>query len=259
MQHFARARSGSKDRVVAALAGVAEAGALLLGAVHLADEGVEVDHKALAARSRAGRPGSPDRLRQHPIKLAHMPEAERAQEGAERRGRHHAVSKQHLGAPGPQHVAIVDRIGSKRHRVHERADLAARLRGARALAEVDHLVDKPLEAQPVDQGARQHHSSVGKQALVVELDRYRVGPHGHLRMLHHASDLLTQAAAALYSRFLPAQEVIFVSASDGSSPATRWIEVKILRPSLARVEPGAPATKPTAVVLLSEIGEGIPC
>jgi len=45
-------------------------------------------------------------------------------------------------------------------------------------------------------------------------------------MLHHASDLLTQAAAALYSRFLPAQEVIFVSASDGSSPATRWIEVK---------------------------------
>src|SRR5712691_7203412 len=99
MQHFARARSGSKDRVVAALAGVAEAGALLLGAVHLADEGVEVDHKALAARSRAGRPGSPDRLRQHPIKLAHMPEAERAQEGAERRGRHHAVSKQRLGAP----------------------------------------------------------------------------------------------------------------------------------------------------------------
>jgi hypothetical protein len=105
-------------------------------------------------------------LRQHPIKLPHMPEAERAQEGAERRGRHHAASKQRLGAPGPQHVAIVDRIGSERHRVHERADLAARLRGARALAEVDRLIDKPLEAQPVDQGARQQHSSVGNQALV---------------------------------------------------------------------------------------------
>src|SRR6266567_2315982 len=113
VQHLARARAGSEDRVVAALAGVAEAGALLGGTVHLPDEGVDVDHKALTARSRAGHPGSPDRLRQHPIELAHMPEAERAQEGAERRGRHHAVSKQRLGAAGPQHVAIVDRIGSK--------------------------------------------------------------------------------------------------------------------------------------------------
>src|SRR5207342_1309016 len=92
--------------------------------------------------------------------------------------------------------------------------------------EVDRLVDKPLEAQPVDQGARQHHSSVGNQALVVELDPHRVGPHGHPRILHHTSVLLTQAAAALYSRFLPAQEVIFVSTSDGSRPTTRWIEAK---------------------------------
>jgi hypothetical protein len=132
--------------VVAALAAVAEAGALLGGAVQLADEGVDVDHQPLAAGSDAGRPGAPDRLCPHPIKLAHVPEAERAQEGAQRRGRHHAVAKKRLGAAGPQHVAIVDRIGSKHHRVHERAELAARPRSAGPLAEVDRLLDEPLEA-----------------------------------------------------------------------------------------------------------------
>src|SRR5262249_49458729 len=123
-------------------------------------------------------------------------------------------------------VAIVDRIGSKRHRVDERADPAPRPRGARTLAELDGLVDKPLEAQPLDQDARQHHPSVGNKAPVVELDRHPVGPHGHPRIHHHTSDLLTQAAAALYSRFLPAQEVIFPSTPDGSDPTTRWIEAK---------------------------------
>jgi hypothetical protein len=105
-----------------------------------------------------------------------------------------------------------------------RAMASARPRGAGTLAERDRLIDKPLEAQPVDQRARQHHSSVGDEALVVELNRHRVGPHGRPRILHHTSDLLTQATAALYSRFLPAQEVIFVNTSDGSDPATRWIE-----------------------------------
>src|SRR5437870_1729135 len=169
-----------------------------------------------------------------------MPEAERAQKRAQRRGRHHAVAKQRLGATGPQQVAIVDRIGAKHHRVHERADLAARPGGARALAEIDRLLDKPLEAQPVDQSARQHHASVGNQALVVELGRYQLGPHSYPRTVHHASDLLTQAAAALYSRFLPAQEVIFVSASDGSSPATRWIEAKSRRGKLPWPHTDAP-------------------
>ena len=119
-----------------------------------------------------------------------MPEAERAQEGAERRGRHRLVSEQGLGAPGPQQVAVVDRIGSQCHRVQERADLAARLRGGGALAEVDRLIDEALEAQAVDQGARQHHSRIRDKALVVELDRQRVGPHGRPRTVHHVSDLL---------------------------------------------------------------------
>jgi hypothetical protein len=224
MQHLARARAGREDRVVAALARIAEAGALLLGTVHLPDEGVDLDHKTLAAGSRADRPGSPDRHRQQPLQLAHMPEAERAQEDAERRGRQHALPKQHLPTPGPQHVAIVDRIGAKRHRLHERADLAPRPRSTGTSAQLDRLLDQPLQAQPLDQGARHHHPSVGNQALVVELDHHRVGAHGHPRIVHHASDPLTQAAAALYSRSLPAQEVTLASAPDGPGPATQWIE-----------------------------------
>ena len=56
----------------------------------------------------------PDQLRQHPIKLARMPEAERAQEGVEG-----AVTRRAVSAlvPGPQDVAIVNRIRPKRHGV----------------------------------------------------------------------------------------------------------------------------------------------
>jgi hypothetical protein len=122
----------------------------------------------------------------------------------------------------------------QRHCLDERADPAARPRGARALAEIDRLLDKPLQPQPVDQGARQDHAGVGDQALIVELDGHRVGPHGHPRIHHHASDPPTQATAALYSRSLPAQQVIFVNTSDGSDPTTRWIEAKTRGPSLSR-------------------------
>src|SRR5262249_11680898 len=106
------------------------------------------------------------------------------------------------------------------HRVHERADLAPRPRSTGTSAQVDRPVNQPLKAKPVDQGTRQHHPRIGNQALVVELDPHRIGPHGHPEILHHASDLLTQAAAALYSRLLPPQEFTFASASDVSDPST---------------------------------------
>ena len=51
-------------------------------------------------------------------------------------------------------------------------DATAMMNGARTLAEINRLVDKPLQTQPPDQGARQHHSCIGDQALVVELDRH---------------------------------------------------------------------------------------
>jgi len=64
--------------------------------------------------------------------------------------------------------------------------------------------------------------------------------------LHHMSDLLTPAAAAQYSRFLPAQEVIlsfWVPHRTEPKPPTRWFEAQAAprRPSHAR-----PHTSPSA-------------
>ena len=67
-------------------------------------------------------------------------------------------------------------------------------------AELDTCKTEALEAQPV-----QHHTRP---------------------IVHHTSDLLTQAAAALYSHFLPAQEVILRLPPDGIHHATRWIEAQ---------------------------------
>ncbi len=70
MEHLARVRAGRKDRVVAALAGVAESCALLGVAVHLADKGVDIDDEAPLPGPGAGRPRALEHLRKHAIELA---------------------------------------------------------------------------------------------------------------------------------------------------------------------------------------------
>jgi hypothetical protein len=89
-----------------------------------------------------------------------VPERERAQEGAQRRGRQRAVAEQRLAAAGAQHVAVVDRIGTAHHRLQKRADLAARPGGPRTLTKPDDPIDQPLDAEPVDQRAGQHHPAL---------------------------------------------------------------------------------------------------
>ena len=56
-------------------------------------------------------PGALDRLAQHLVELAHVTEAEGAQEGAEGGGRHRLVTEQSLAAAGPQHVGVIARVG----------------------------------------------------------------------------------------------------------------------------------------------------
>src|SRR5215218_8178246 len=72
----------------------------------------------------------------------------------------------------------------------KREHLATRLRGPRSLAQVDRLVDQPLDLQPVRERRRQHQPGVGDQPLVVELCRQRIGLGGGSRTVHHMSDLL---------------------------------------------------------------------
>lgn len=75
--------------------------------------------------------------------------------------------------------------------MNEREHLAPRPCGTRALAQVDRLIDQPLEPQPLAQRARQEQPRIGDQSLIVELDTNRIAPHDRLRTVHHMSDLLT--------------------------------------------------------------------
>jgi len=172
-------------------------------AVDLADKAVDVDHEAIGPRSGARPPCAPERLGEHPVELAHVPEAERAQEGAERRGRHRPVGEHRRGATGPEYVAVIDRVRAQQHRVDQRQDLAARTTGARAPAEPDGRIDERLDPQPSPERHREHDPGVDDDSLVVEDDLRSVR-----QIVHHAGDLLVQAAVALNDRFLPAQEVI---------------------------------------------------
>jgi len=103
--------------------------------------------------------------------------------------------------------------------VNQRQHLAARPRRARTLSKIDRLIDERLDPQPPSQRDREHDPGVDDHPLVIEDDLRSVR-----QIVHHADDLLTQAAAARYSRFLPAQEVISLPDPDGSPPQERWIE-----------------------------------
>jgi hypothetical protein len=84
VQHFAGVGANREDRVVAALACVAERRALLTAPEDLTDEGVDVDDQSPVARARAGVPRAPERLGQDAVELAHVAERERAQKRPER-------------------------------------------------------------------------------------------------------------------------------------------------------------------------------
>ncbi len=87
MQDLAGVGARGEDRVIAANAGVAERGALLLGSEDLADEGVDVDDQTTVARAGARGPRASERLAQDAVELADVPERERAQKRPQRRGR----------------------------------------------------------------------------------------------------------------------------------------------------------------------------
>jgi hypothetical protein len=135
VQRLARIGAGGEDRVVAEQPGVAVGGALL---EDLADEAVDVDHQPPAAGPRAGPPRPLDRPPQQRVELAHVPEGERAQERAERRRGGDPATQQPPGAPGPQHVGVVDAVGAQHHRIQQRHDLAPRVGGAGTVAAQPH-------------------------------------------------------------------------------------------------------------------------
>jgi hypothetical protein len=114
--------------VVAALAGVAETVPCLAESYTFQMK----ESMSITSRSPRG-PAPADQARR--IDSANTrpswrtwPESERAQEDAQRRGRHPRCPTRASPPPARSTSQIVDRIGSKRHPVHERADLTAGLR-----------------------------------------------------------------------------------------------------------------------------------
>ena len=116
MQDLAAVGAGREDRVISALAGVAERRALLGMAEDLPDERIDVHDQSLIARAGTGLPRAREAVGEHPVELAHMPERERAQERPERRRRRHAVPEDRGRAAAAQHVAVIDAVRSQRHR-----------------------------------------------------------------------------------------------------------------------------------------------
>jgi hypothetical protein len=61
---------------------------------------------------------------------------------------------EHVSGPaGAQHVAVIDAVRAERHRRDERHDLAARMRRARPITQVDRLVDQLFDSNRVARAA----------------------------------------------------------------------------------------------------------
>jgi hypothetical protein len=81
-----------------------------------------------------------------------------------------------------------------------------------------------LDPQPSDERRYEHHTGVTDRPLIVKTDLQTVQSDRPV-IVHHEGDLLTQAAAAVYSRFQPAQKVILCRRPDGTELPDRWIQV----------------------------------
>jgi hypothetical protein len=149
---------------------------------------------APAAQARA-RASSPARSSWH------VTEGERAQEGAERGGRQHAVTEHLAAGPGAQEVTVLDGVGAGQDGVHHGHDLAPRPSGARSLAEVHHLVEQGLQPEALGERGRQEEPRIRHRAPIVEahFERVQRRPWPGRAVLprrHHMGDLLSAGVAA---------------------------------------------------------------
>jgi hypothetical protein len=150
VQDLAGIRAGREHRVIPALARIANSRALLLIAVDLADEAVDVNDQPALTRSSARRPRARQRHVEHTVKLADMTERERPQKRAQRRRGRNPSTQQPARATRSQQIAVIDAVRTQHHREDQRHHLAPRVRCPRPLPGQQHEpVDQPLDPQPL--------------------------------------------------------------------------------------------------------------
>jgi hypothetical protein len=154
--------------VIAAHLGVAEHAALFGQSVGLTDGRVDIDGGRCAARTGSGFPGPHQQLAGHLVDLAGMAPAERAQEGAERRGGEHPVTEHSGGVTRAQHVGVIDAVTAGQRRVDERHRLVADIGPSGRMAKIHVLLEERSQSEMLGQRRRQHQAGVGHQTLVVE-------------------------------------------------------------------------------------------
>jgi hypothetical protein len=132
------------------------------------------------------------------------------------------VAEQHRGVGRAQDVAVVDRVGTERHRCDQRRHLRIRARRAGTLAELDCPVDERLDSEPRGERRREHDPGIHDQPLVVEAEADPIGRDNQRSIVHDVGDLLTRAAAAHFSR----RKTLLRKSFQSSHRMDRWIQAK---------------------------------
>jgi hypothetical protein len=138
-------------------------------------------HRVLAGAG-AQLPRPAQRLRDHRVELADMPERERPQQRAQGGRGHHPERQHRRGRPGAQHVGVIDVAAPGQDRGHQRQHLAARAGPADPADQPHRLADQFLHPETGHQRRRYHQPGVRHQARVVEdrfdpVDPARYSPH----------------------------------------------------------------------------------
>jgi hypothetical protein len=156
--------------------------------------------RASLARAGTRSPRARDRLGQQPVELANMTEGERAQERPQRRGRGQPAAQQPSRATRPQKLAVIDAVSTEQHRVDQRHHLPTDVRRAWPVTTKPHQpVREPLDPQPPSERRDQSDPRVGDHPLIVK-DNLNGVRSDRFVIMHHSSDLLTQAPDCHHSR-----------------------------------------------------------
>jgi hypothetical protein len=168
VEHLTGVCSGDEDGVIAEDVGVAEARALFLIPVDLADGRVHVDHQPVTTGARPECPSPAQTLGHHPVQLTDMPEGEGPQERAESGRGHHPVGEHRPGITGTQQVGVIDVGAAGDDGMHQGQHLETWPCSAHSARQSHGGVDQRFQPQTNRQSGHQQKTGVGHQIGIIE-------------------------------------------------------------------------------------------